>query len=151
MRTFFKELILPRILEWTLAKRSEWQYVHTVSLCGEKTAALIHGYSIWERMSWRGELWWPLVFSGQSFAEKTRKIKLGRQLEQAKYGANTKARIFFSFFHFEDTTLVSMPRVFKWIAWGEWLWCDNHFQVNLSSLTSAQGIQCAISRKTKKR
>ena len=38
----------------------------------------------------------------------------------------------------------------KWIAWREWLWCDNHSQVNLSSLTCAQGIHCAISRKTKK-
>ena len=46
---------------------------------------------------------WYSCSSGQ-----TGKIQVGRQLEQAKNEA--KARIFL-FSHFEDATLVSMPRV----------------------------------------
>lgn len=103
-------------------------------------------FATWERKSWRGELWWLLVFSGTNSSGQTGKI----QLEQAKYGANTKARISF-FFSLWGHNFGLNAQSLKWIAWREWLWCDNHSQVNLSSVTSAQGIQCAISRKTKKR
>lgn len=100
-----------------------------------------------ERTSQRGDSWCPSVFTGPTSSGQTGKTQVGRQLKQVQYGANAKTTFFF--FHFEDTTLVSMPSL-KWIAWRERLWCDNHSQVNLSSVISAQGIQSAISRKTKK-
>lgn len=89
MRTFIKELILPRIL--VSNNFTEWQYLHTISLCSKrKNAALNLGYL--RKDSQKGELWWPLVFSGPSSSGQTGKIQVGRQLEQAKHGANAKAR-----------------------------------------------------------
>lgn len=46
----------------------------------EKCVAFIFDYLT----SKRGELWWPLVFSGHSSCGQTGKIQVGKQLEQAK-------------------------------------------------------------------
>lgn len=67
-------------------------------------------------------------------------VPLGNKKTKQNTEAKQKLQFLFPFSPiFENTTLVSVPRVLNEPHRAR-LWCDNHFQVNLSSVTSAQGI-----------
>lgn len=100
------------------------------------------------RYSQRCKLWWPLVFIGPPGTQE--KYKWAHNGNKLNIKSEPKPDFFFSFFvSLWGQNFGLNAQSLKWIAWRERLWCDNHSKVNLSSVTSAQGIQCAISRKTK--
>lgn len=88
-------------------------------------------------------------------------IQLARRSNQEKYGVSQMFFTFFFLFLFFLKKKSSLwgkktkknfglhAQSLKRTARRMRLWCDNHSQVNLSSVTNAQGFQQAISRKTK--
>lgn len=110
---FSRSWYYPESLCQTLTNTLKCQNLHTISLCSKKMQPW--SLATWERTSQRHELWWPLAFSGPNSTGHTIKIQVGRQLEQAKYGANAKAK--FSFFRGHNFGLNAQS--LKWIAWRE--------------------------------
>lgn len=149
MRTFFKELILPRILVSNTYQHIECQYLHTISLWSKKNAALILGY-LRKDVS-KGWIMVTVAIQCPQFLRADRKNTSGQTIGTSKIWSQCQSQNFFFFFSLWGHNFGLDAQSLKWIAWRERLWCDNHSQVNLSSVTSAQGIQCAISRKTKTR
>lgn len=90
----------------------EWQYFHTISFCSnKKKKKKMQPWSLATCVSTfqRCKLWWPLVFSGPNSSRHTEKNTSGQTIGKSKIWSQCQSEVFS--FHFEDKTLVSMPRV----------------------------------------